>query len=275
MDEIEWDFVEGNDLVLSAGDGLVIYESDDLLILDSGWKVPNAEPSANLELEQIIKEFQVAEFLGEIARYRIWRLHKSDNWKQIVDDSNLQKYNSWEDVITDLSELLHCGRQQLFDRVRVYEQLSWLGYSPEESIKMVAQRPSLYTRVLSMVMDWDQRKEQPRSISIPTMDKATKEDAVGYIRELLDDVTTFDTQKEAIKYVSESVLLEPQVDFWYNGDVVYVKYFQQSINPDGTMQVQDYGNVTFYPDSDMPEWAKTKLEGMFKSVGKYDANKKP
>lgn len=258
------------DRTLSAGDGLIGQGE-----IDNSWKVPEMEPSANQELDQIYQEFKVAEFLSEIARFRIWRLHKTEDWKQIVDDTNQFKYNSWEDVVTDISETLHCGRQQLFDRVRVYEQLFWLGYSPEDAIRMVAERPSLYTRVLGMVMDWDQRKEQPRSISIPNMEKATKDEAVEYIKELLDDATTFETQKDAIKYISESVLLEPQVDMWYDGDVIYVKYFQQSVDLDGVMKVEDFGSIIFYPNADLPLWASDKLEAMFKSMGKFDANKKP
>lgn len=231
--------------------------------------VPSLESTPNQEYERIITDFKVSDVLKEIGRYRIWRLHKTGSWRQIVDNNGNALYNSWEEIVNDLAQTLDCGRQQIYDRVRVYEQLHWLGYTDQESIQMVADHPYLYTRTLDMVVDWNQREEQPRRILIPQMANATEEQAKTHLRELLTDVKTFDTQKDALKFVSESVLAEPQVDFWYDGDVIRCTYFEQSIDEAGNLHTDSVGTVTFYPDNDLPAWARTKLEKMFKSIGRY------
>ncbi len=228
--------------------------------------VPDLESTPNAEFEQIIKEFKLSDLLGEISRYRIWRLRKSGDWAKIVDDSGIFQFNLWEDFISHVIEILHCSRQQMFDRLRVYEQLNWLGYTAEESIMMVTDQPSLYTRVLGKVMDWDQRKEEPRSISLPDVNNTTtKEKAQESVRNLLNEVTTFDTQKDALKYISETVLLEPQVSVFYNGDTITVEYYQQSIDKDGGLQVEGYGKSVFYPSSDLPDWVREALMKIIRS----------
>lgn len=231
--------------------------------------VPKEETDANLEFDKIVSDSRISDVLKEVSRFRIWRMHKTGSWRSIVDDNGNPMYEIWEDVVTKLSEILDCGRQQIYDRVRIYEQLNWLGYTDQESIQMIADRPYLYTRTLDMVVDWNQREEKPRSILIPELANASEDKAKEHLRSLLDDVDAFDTQKEALRFVSETVMSEPQVDLWYDGDVVRAIYYKSAIDEKGNKYVEDYGTVTFYPDGKPPAWVMEKLEKSFRSVGKY------
>lgn len=231
--------------------------------------VPAEEQDANKEFDHIIADYKISNILKEISRYRIWRLRKNDRWKGIEDDYGDPMYETWEDVVISLSEHLDCGRQQIYDRVRIYEQLFWLGYTAEESIKMVADKPYLYARTLDMTLDWNQREEQPRVVKIPSLSSASEDEVKEGLRDLLDNVETFDRQKDALRYVSESVLAEPQVDLYYDGDVIRVTCSTHAIDENGETHMEDYQLVTFYPDSQVPSWARDKLERLFKSVGKY------
>lgn len=233
--------------------------------------VPKEEPTADMELQRIIEEYNVANIVREISRFRIWRLNKTGKWRSILNADGDIQYPTWEDFVIDIGDKLNCGRQQIFERVRVYEQLHWLGYSAEDSIRLVSTKPALYPRLFGMIMNWDQRAGEPREILIPNLN-GTK-DAKKIIRELIDDVNVFDTQADALKFVSESILVEPQVDFWFDGDKIHCVYYNQYIDSNGEVHLGDSGAVTYYPDKDMPAWAYEKFERMFKTLGKFRQEK--
>ena len=215
---------------------------------------------------KVKQEFIVADIIKEVARYRLWRFKTSGNWKNILDDSGTQKYRVWEEFVQDVGEQLNCGRQHIFERIKVYDQLFWLGYTPEEAIKMMIKSASLYTRTTGMLLDWDVKTQKPRKVLVPELDKNLSEDKiVTKLRDIVDKVESFDKQGEAIKYVSETVLLEPQCEIWYDGDRIYCEYFAQSIDDDGNTHTDEYGKVSFYPDKEMPRWVHEKMLTFFKT----------
>lgn len=230
--------------------------------------VPSQEPTANDEFDKIIQEYVAANIVHEISRFRIWRLKSTERWKEIVNPDGSVKYPTWEDFVVDVAEQLNCGRQLIFERVRVYEQLHWLGYNHEESIKMVAERPSFYPRFFGLVLDWDQRAGKPRNILIPSAQSSTA-NSKQIIKDLIEDVSTFDTQKDALKFVSENILIEPQVDFWFDGDVIRCTYYNQYVDQNGDVHIGDSGTATYYPDKQLPAWAYEKLEKEFKTIGRF------
>lgn len=231
--------------------------------------VPPEESTANDELGRVVEEFIAADILKEVARYRIWRLKSSGAWKNITDSAGNPRYRIWEDFVQDVGEQLGCGRQHIFERIKVYDQLFWMGYTADQAIAMMIKSASLYTRMTSMLLDWDVRNQKPRKVLVPELAKNISEDKViDALREIVTKVESFEKQSEAIKYVSEHVLIEPQCEVWYDGDKIFCEFFVHSIDEDGMTHVDEYGKIAFYPDQDAPKWVKEKLTSFFKSFSK-------
>lgn len=229
--------------------------------------VPPQEASPNDEIERISQEFLMADLIKEVGRFRIWRMKDTGSWKLVVDEVTGElRYETWEQFISDMSKILQCGRTHLFDRMRIYDQLQWLGYTHEEMLRMMATAPSLYYRFLTKAIMWDAKLQSPTVIKIPETYSMSNADAKDHVRDIVGKLDSFDSTHQALKYVSETVLVEPQLEIIYDGDVLKCIYYNQEEDANGEVQVVDYDEAMFYPNKDVPDWVHEKLEAAFKRI---------
>lgn len=222
--------------------------------------------AAQDDYNAIFQEFAIGSTIRERAFYRIWRLRNNGEWINIVG-INGEKYGSWEDFIRDIAsnDALSIGRQVIFDRMKVYDQLDWLGYSHEQIISKMSLRPSLYTRVLKRVVDWDTNGKVPNQVLMPVDDPTDTDTIRDSLNDLLHDVESFPRQIDALKYVDENILLSPKVSVYMDDDTVVVEYTETAIDDKGNVSIHDSGSIRFLPDAFVPDWLVNVLHTIINS----------
>lgn len=222
------------------------------------------------ELRMIVSESANSAIMREVSRYRIWRIRENDLWKEAKCEDGTPRWSDWDSFVEDMGEILGCGRQHIYDRMRIYDQLVWLGLTPEEIVIRVAQQEYLIINAMNKMIDWDTRNGKVRTVRLPNVTaKDTDEEQVKTkIKDVLQDLESFDTKSDAIRYVSETLVGEPQVDVWYDGGIIHLRYSVYSFDEDGNMSVDEYGDIKFYPDKDLPQWVHKALEKAMKESAK-------
>lgn len=217
------------------------------------------------EIAAIQRDFVVSAYMKEIVYYRIYRIHRDKLWKQYINpDTGDNDYDSFEQFLQHALSHLNLGRQTIFGRIKLYEQLLWLGYTEAQSIQKITEKPELYKNVLNLVLDWDSKTRQPNSIRLPNLTGGTVGEAKAYLIGILDNADSFDRQLDAIDYIKEDLLLQPKIKIWCDSysNIISVDYTMSSVDDNGATHIDETGIIKFYPDSDIPDWVKSKLSGI-------------
>ena len=216
------------------------------------------------ELFHIRQEYYTSNVLKEISLFRIRRIHQTKSWKQIVNDSGEQIYSSFEAFITEIVDELSIARQIIFDRIKIYDQLNYLGYDDQSILLKLAERPSFYKRLLDMAIDWNPYENEPNSILIPGSENLTEDSAKTQLREVIENAETFDTQKDALIHFETEILHKPNISAKLDNQLIVVNYTSYSIDTEGNFEIDKYGMIEFYPNSDVPEEVLSYLRKILK-----------
>jgi hypothetical protein len=201
------------------------------------------------ELFHIEKEYYASNLLKEISLYRIVRIHNNKTWQNIIDSDGFQAYPNWEDFCSYVSEGLSVSRQLIFDRIRLYSELRWLGYDDKEIILKLAEKPSFYKRLLDLSMDWNPYSGEPDAILIPGVEDLSQDEAKEKLKEVLENAEIFNTQKDAITHFQTEILHKPKITTKIDNDRLIVSYETYAIGVDGSSILDNYGIIQFYPDT--------------------------
>lgn len=223
--------------------------------------VPEAEVSPQQDYNAVFEEHILGSTIRERAFFRLWRLKRTEGWRKVIGISG-EKYETWEAVIADVSDAIQVGRQIVFDRIKLYDQLDWLQYTDHEKIVMLSRSPSLYHRLLNRTVDWDTHSREPRSILIPGAEDMDAKQARKRLRDIISDAEKFPRQIDALRYVDLAIMMVPQVRIEVEDDTIRVEYSQTTIDQDGKVHQEDWGDATFYPDKPLPDWVMKHMKKM-------------
>lgn len=242
--------------------------SEGLIQISDGIVPSSCNPQEDYKL--IFDELLVGNALRERAFYRIWRLRNSGGWKDIIGSGG-ERYQTWDDFVNDIVSVggISVGRQTIYNRMRVYDQLAWIGYSDAQILAKMASKPSLYRRALDLVMDWDFSDKRPRRLAISGDDASGEPDVSRRaLRKLIADVESFPRQVDALRYIEESVLLEPVVRIYYDvqDSSVVVYYARASINQNGQQEEEESGTIKFFTHVSVPDWLSSILDSRFSKL---------
>lgn len=222
------------------------------------------DPQGDYDL--IFGEFLLGSTIKERAFYRIWRIRNDQSWDQIARPDGTT-YTSFGNMVQDIAsnEALGIGRQIIYDRMKLYDQLKWAGYKDGEIIAKLSARPSLYLRAFNKVIEWDNDKLEPITLMLPTNDNIDKEaELQEQLQQFVDLIEEFPRQLDALDYIDENILHIPRVKIWLEGDSFVVEYTSTSVDENGVVIIDEYGRVKFYPDQAMPDWVMTDVEKKIK-----------
>ena len=204
------------------------------------------------ELNDIAKEYKASRILQEISIYRIVRIHRNKTWQQIIDDEDNPVFPTWEKFVSQVSDELSISRQLIFDRIKVYAIMNYLGYTDVETVVKLSEQPSFYKRLFDMTVDWNSYLAQPNNILIPGTQSLSENDAKEKLKNVIEDAEAFDTQKEAIAYLETEILKMPHIKVNLIGNNIIVNYTIFEQNPDGEFEISKCGTITYFPDSGLP-----------------------
>lgn len=177
------------------------------------------------EIRAILDEYVLGASLKERSLYRLYRMWRSKSHLLIRDRSGdgSSMYETWEQFLQDTVYALGVSRSTVFFRIRAYSFLDWLGYSDDEKLQMIAARPTLYPRVMSMLVDWDTAKCEPNEIYV---DVAEGEgDSVENVRDIIENIASGELSVgEALEQVQVEYTGRPSVRLRCSGESLVVVY---------------------------------------------------
>lgn len=201
------------------------------------------------EVEHIKQEFIYSNVAREIAIYRMWRIHKTQLWRTIEDETGKQYYKTWDDFIEEMMEALGISRPLVYQRLRVYYVLEFLQYSVDESVKKLISKPNAIAKALSKLVHWDMVNSRPLKITVPRQNNLTQEEAIVAIREIIDKFDAFDFAKDANKFMNENEFGEPVFTWWRDGLNLVLHYTYYAVDQQGNFVVDNEGEITFMPNA--------------------------
>jgi hypothetical protein len=199
--------------------------SDFSIVLSTGMQLPERMDYDD-EYHAIREETNLGTMLRESALFRIWRI-KSFSMYEITDDGEEQyapRFRTWPDFVKTVAENAGVSRSTVYSRIRVYDQLAWLGYDLLEAYAIVVHKSYLSGKVLDTIIDWARNFDES---TFKTDYFGVDVDPVDYkeeIKDLLEECLAHDSVSGALKNLDSEVLGKPIVDMYYMNGAMVVAY---------------------------------------------------
>ncbi len=157
----------------------------------------------------------------------------------------------------NVSEYAGVSRSTLYSRIRLYDQLQWLGYDLESMYSIVVKKSYLAGKVLDMILQWPKDMMTPVEFKTDYFGDADPEDTKEEIQTLLEECLAHDSEAGAIENVKTDVLGKPTVNAFFGPETFVVIY-----EGDGETGIIHYEKVE--RSSAVPDWAFGELELKYK-----------
>ena len=224
---------------------------DDIIKVDNQITV---EPVTSLdnELEKINKELFVANAAREFAMFRMYRIYR--------DKLYIGRYKTFTDFCEEMNELYEVSRPTIYGRIKSYSSLEWMGYSPEDAIRLMIERPFVISQITNSLVHITPDKEI--EIKIPVEEEKTPQDAVRNVIEQTAQMTL----QDASLYIKENYTFEPTIKLIVDGNKIIIEYTEFAPNVAGDSEIVNYGKVTFFPDSVYPEYVDSYVKKLVRPI---------
>lgn len=212
------------------------------------------------EFYAIREETALGTLLRESALFRMWRI-KATRLYEVPDEDGEQyapRFSTWGEFVKSIAEYAGVSRSTIFSRVRLYDQLTWLGYDLETAYSIVVKKSYLAGKVLDMIIEWDNKNHDESQFKTDYFgDGVVPVDAKEDVMELLEECLAHDSVSGAIDNVKSEILGKPIVDMYYMDGSVVVAY-------DGELGMDV---IRFVPEGNrevVPDWVLNELESKYK-----------
>lgn len=221
-------------------DSIVLYDEIDKWIVE--------QDSLDHEIEQISQFYRISATMREIANYKMYRAYLNKTW--------LDKFESGAKFIEFMCEANGVSQRTIYERIKVYDIMQWLGIDYHDAIHKMCDKPSLYMQTLQLLIkDWNFETHQPGTVKLPDSSELSEPEVKIKMLELLDDGNTYEKQYEAIDHIKQDVLGQPLVSLYIEDeDILAAKYESVEYLPDGTRTIAEAGIVKWYPSGEVPDF---------------------
>lgn len=228
------------------------------LVLSTGIKLPERMDYDD-EYHAIREETIMGNVLRESALFRIWRI-KAFRTYELIDTDEEQyapRFASWAEFAKHVAEHAGVSRSTVYSRLRLYDQLAWLGYDMREAYAIVIRRSYLAGKVLDTIIDWSRDYDESTFKTDFFGDDILPVDAKEETRGVLEECLAHDSVSGALRNLESEVLGKPVVDMYYMGGAIVVAY-EDGLGVD----------VMRFEPSDarevVPDWVLDTLESKYK-----------
>lgn len=208
-----------------------------------------------VEMAQIDKEFFVARAAQEFVMYRIYRIRKSEMWKDT--------YNTYQDFCQDIREKYGISYMTIHTRNTAYRLLEWIGYDANDAIKMMLEKPYLYSQVIQNLVTFNNDMEEP--IIMANIDNERPKES---LREIITDAGAMDSVREALTYVKENYTLKPTVSAYMSENNIVIEYTTYAINIAGEPEIDVNERITLYSDKPLPDVVYNAISAAIGRIGR-------
>ena len=197
------------------------------------------------------QEIKVARLMKERGLYRlVMSLEMVDEyglpmWQQLINETTGKPFEKRDDMISAFCAVSHVSRQSVYTRLSLYRMLALVGYTSEESYKLVLQRPTLIYKTLNRLGDWGWGASGIETLDTDVVESLLKHYGCDdellilledykqgdvdageelftkmrpQIREMVDEIVTHPNVKEAARYLDIDVLSASMVSYRWDLD---------------------------------------------------------
>lgn len=232
--------------------------SDFSIVLASGVQLPERMEYDD-EYHAIREETSMGTLLRESALFRIWRIkaYKIYEMGSSDEEQYAPRFVTWNDFAKHVSEHAGVSRSTVYSRLRLYDQLAWLGYDMLEAYAIVVHKSYLAGKVLDTIIDWSREYDESTFKTDFFGDDLRPIDAKEEIKDVLEECLAHDSVSGALRNLDSEVLGKPVVDMYYMNGAIVVAY-------EGDLGV----DVMRFEPSDVretvPDWVLQELESKYK-----------
>ena len=200
--------------------------------------------------------------------YRMWRdLTYMDIDSEDIDALPGQpKYESWSAFLKDLLRTVEVSRSTVYSRLRTYALLEWLEYTEHRMVRMMAEKPGLYEKVLAAIFLWDQEARVPSGVKTNEFGDLHDPEFKERVREFLSSLDAFDSVGDAIAHVTHDILGKPMMNVVFkNRDEIAVYFEEKAYDEElGEEITVNTGMISFYSDEEVPEWLVEAIRAKYR-----------
>lgn len=202
------------------------------------------------ELLQIEKEIFLSRIALEFSVFRLYRIARDELWKE--------KFDTLNDFFKFITDSYGISIGTIKTRIASYKAMEWAGYTPEEAIKLVADKPYLYAQAINKVVSMETNREPELKINLEDdIDPKQK------LREILSDVGEMRVS-DAKKFLHENYTMEPIIGSVYDNGELYITYTIFAPSFDGESTIASEGTIIFRTTSEIPPEVNNFLEKIAK-----------
>jgi hypothetical protein len=235
-------------------------------------------------LRQVSREIQLARLLRERGLFRLYRLvHTTQDgiplYLDVTNPATGSPFTNQEEFLGWFCSEAKVARSLVFQRMNTIDKLLEIGYDLQGAFKVLVSKPYAVRETLNKIGHWEKGRLEavdPRTMinlaqrldpdSLPQIAAAAEAaekdpfnpDNMGRLKELskplftrlLDEVADHDRAKDALHWVKNDLLLEPEISYRWEEGVLMVEIFYRSVDPDtGEMYEQPPVVIPFVPDT--------------------------
>lgn len=197
------------------------------------------------ELEKISREYFLSRAATELVMFRIYRIKTTEAWKE--------GYESYREFCDDMTAKFGISKMTMHTRTTTYQTLIWCGYTEEDAIRLMVEKPYMYTQVVDNMV---RRNRDGVPELVINVDK--DDDPKIVAKQIIGNVADMKTN-EAVQYVRESFTAEPVIRAWISGGVLMIDYTTYAPGLDGEVGIDLQGTVSFHPSDDVPQIVLDRL----------------
>jgi hypothetical protein len=187
----------------------------------------------------------------------VWRIKYTAAYEGTEETVFAPRCTTWNDFVKNVAEYAGVSRSTLYSRIRLYDQLQWLGYDLESMYSIVVKKSYLAGRVLDMILNWPKDVMDGVSFKTDYFGDSDPEDVKEEIQTLLEECLSHDSVAGAIENVKTDVLGKPVVNAFFGPGTFVLAY-----EGDGETDIVHYEIVE--KTSPIPEWVWVEVENRYK-----------
>lgn len=222
------------------------------------------------EIESIVNELLIGESLRERAMFRFWRIRDSRAYLEVREgesDNGVPRFATFEEFVEYFCHIVDISRAKIFSRIRTYSELHWLEFTDEEMLKMMSNRPGLYSKTLNKIFNWNSLLNIPMSLKTDSFgdpDEPENPETKAALKKFIEELGLHDSVTNALEMVDKDILGKPEVSMFFSGEYLVVRFDQGYVTEDGVEIMEDVDEIYFETDTELPGWVTEEMERKYK-----------
>lgn len=223
------------------------------------------------EVQRIREWLSFSSAMREVSLFVLYRMWRDMTYMDI-DATDIDalpgqpKYESWSSFLRDLLRTVEVSRSTVYSRLRTYALLEWLEYTETRMVRMMAEKPGLYEKVLNAIFMWDQEARIPSGVKTMEFGELGGPDFKQNVREFLAGLDAFDSVGDAISHVAHDLLGKPVLNLVFKSPDELALYYEEKVVDEATGE-EITGNsevIYFMADAEVPQWIVEAIKSKYR-----------